>query len=165
MGIKKVTYLLLVLVVLAAAIPAFAGKAGDEKEIRNIYKIITAAYHNRDGKAAVSRHIHDESLVVFDIVSPFEDLGYKRNLEKATQYINASAGDIIVDYSDVHVTVASPEYAFGTYKVHCVFKDAKDGHVMDVVGRGTHAFKKIKGKWMIIIEHTSVPMDWKMNVK
>ena len=52
----------------------------------------------------------------------------------------------------------SPEWAYSTAIVALAWK-MKDGRAVDVLDRTTDIWRKIKGKWMIVHEHNSVPVD------
>ena len=162
MSAKKLGSLLSLVMVLATASFAWASPSDDEKQIRNNYQIIADGYAKRDAKRAMEAHIKDDSLIVFDVVKPFEDPGYQRNLEKTQNFMDATMGPIIIDYQDIHVTL-DKHVAFTTYKVH-IAATGKQGQKIDLVCRGTQALKKIGGKWLIVVEHNSMPQDWKMEL-
>jgi ketosteroid isomerase-like protein len=65
---------------------------------------------------------------------------------------------MIFDYRDVNVVVFDPQYAYSTAIVALAWK-MKNGSAVNLLDRTTDVWQKIGGKWLIIHEHNSVPVD------
>jgi ketosteroid isomerase-like protein len=62
-----------------------------------------------------------------------------------------------MEISDLDIT-ADSKLAFSHSIQHFVCTDAK-GNKMEMTMRATDAYRKIKGKWLIVHEHISAPID------
>jgi ketosteroid isomerase-like protein len=163
MNIRTFTSLLTISLVLMTTSIAFASPSTDEKDIRAGYQMITDGYAEHDPLLALMPYVKDESLVIFDLVEPFKDQGYQRSLEKTKGFMSNTVGPMVLEYSDIEATSACKAYAFSSAKIH-IMATIKGGQEINVTARVTHVWKKIGGKWLIIVEHVSTPLDWKMNI-
>ncbi len=147
-----------VLVVVATALGSgacWADPSSDDAAIRAALAYITKAYVAKDAKAAMAPY--SASVVTFDIMPPLQAVGFERNLETTQTVLDATVGPFTVDYSDINITV-DHNHAYGRYIVHVAGK-LKDGRQIDMLERTTDVWQKIKGKWLIVHEHNSVPID------
>ena len=105
----------------------------------------------------MSCYTPDESLFVFDVIPPRQYVGakaYRKNLEDLfAQY----PGRIEAEMSDLNV-MANRALGYAHLIFHGVFTD-KDGKKTDTNVRTTDVFRKTGGKWLIVHEHNSVPVD------
>jgi len=97
-------------------------------------------------------------LFVFDVTPPRQYVGakaYRKDLEDLfAQY----PGPIEADMTDLNVT-ADRTLGCAHVIVHSVFTD-KGGHKTETNVRTTDVFRKAGGKWLIVHEHNSVPVDF-----
>ncbi len=136
---------------------AFADtKAADEAAIRAALNDITTAYQVRDAHRAMASYAPD--VLVFDLPPPLEQEGKTGNLKTTQVVMEYSTGPMIFDYRDVNVTILDPQYAYSTAIVALAWK-MKDGSAVNLLDRTTDIWQKINGKWLIIHEHNSVPVD------
>ena len=153
---KSTAKLLIGLAVVAVASSAWADtRAKEEAAIRNELTDVTKAYANRDADGAMAPYTED--TLVFDLMPPIQQHGFAGNLKTTKKVIESCIGPFIVEYNDVHVTV-DRELAVSTALVR-IAGNMKDGRKIDMMDRTTDVWKKIKGKWRIIHEHNSVPID------
>jgi uncharacterized protein (TIGR02246 family) len=136
---------------------AFADtKSADEAAIRAALNDITAAYQVRDANRAMASYA--PNVLVFDLPPPLEQVGKAGNLKTTQVVMEYSTGPMIFAYRDVNVTIFDPEYAYSTAIVALAWK-MKTGSAVNLLDRTTDVWQKIDGKWLIIHEHNSVPVD------
>jgi uncharacterized protein (TIGR02246 family) len=130
----------------------------DAAEIRALEQRFVAAFKAKDINAIMSVYVPDESLVVFDVVPP-------------RQYVGAKA--YRKDYDDVFASFSGPVETFDiselsimtdgdlgvSHSVQRAVLTDKEGKKVDMTFRVTDVYRKIKGKWLIVHEHVSAPVD------
>lgn len=154
------TFILSCAIVIPAA-TAMAGSAvADRKAIEQIEQRLCAAQKASDVDDIMSLYVPDESLLVFDMMKPREYRGAKAFRKDWETFLSGSAQSIeVCDISELVVDV-SRKLATSHYIEHAEFTD-KAGHRRVANTRMTHIFHKINGKWLIVHEHGSYPIDWK----
>jgi len=98
-----------------------------------------------------------EGLFVFDVTPPREHVGwadYKKDFE---DMFAAYPGPATMQVSELSITVVGP-VAYG-HSVQDAHFTAADGTVTEAVVRVTDVYRKLGGKWKIVQEHVSVPVD------
>jgi ketosteroid isomerase-like protein len=97
---------------------------------------------------------HSENLVMYDVPEPFQSVGldaYRRTWDIFFKYTKPGVFDI----HELNI-VAGEEVAFAYGRMQCADKtDRKDYIPLDF--RITIGLKKIKGQWIILHEHHSIP--------
>ena len=79
---------------------------------------------------------------------------YKKDWEDFFAHFD---GPITVELTDLHVTVVGP-LGYG-HSIQRVTGRMRDGNTLDLTVRVTDVYRKINGKWLIVHEHVSVPVD------
>ena len=143
--------------------PRSKQEAKDIKEIDALWDHITEAYVKRDPIAAMAGLLNSDDFVEFDMVMPFSDPGYDRNMEKTKAWMNQSKGPTQVTYFDRKIVMLGPDSAYGIAYVHFVGTTLA-GDVVDRTARHTRIIRKIKGQWIATLEHTSVPEGWSVKL-
>ena len=139
-----------------AAVPAWAsGK--DEAAIRALESRFVAAFNAKDLDAIMKVYVPDDSLLVFDVVPPRQYAGAKAYRKDWQDLLALFPGPLKFEMSDLHV-VASGSLAYGHSIQHLSGADAK-GQTIDLTVRVTDVYRKIKGHWLVVHEHVSVPVD------
>jgi uncharacterized protein (TIGR02246 family) len=132
-------------------------RAADEQAIRGMYDRYSAAVEAKDVDAIMSFYIPDETLVAFDAFPPRQYVGATAYRKDYADFFAAFPGPAKSDASDIHVETSGPlGYARGIDRWVIT---GKDGKPLEVVFRFTDVLKKIDGKWLIVHEHLSVPVD------
>ncbi len=134
---------------------AQAKSGGDKAAIQALYKEFNDAFNKKDVNRIMAVYAPD--TFVFDVVPPRAYPSwnaYKKNWEDLfTQF----PGPVTNSLSDLNITVV------GTVAYARSIDDsiitAKDGSKSHVVVRSTDVLRKINGKWRIVQEHNSVPVD------
>ncbi|HWB94770.1 MAG TPA: nuclear transport factor 2 family protein [Puia sp.] len=129
----------------------------DEAAIRALEERFAAAFNAGDIDAIMRNYIQDKSLVVFDVVPRKEYLGadaYRRNWMDFFSHFEVIPKIAI---HDLGVTVEG-SLGFSHSFQHVTGTD-KQGHAIDRWVRVTDGYRKIRGNWLIVLEHVSVPVD------
>ncbi|THD70881.1 MAG: DUF4440 domain-containing protein [Bradyrhizobium sp.] len=145
-------------VALAASQTAVQAASRDEASIRALEDRFVAAVNAKDVSAIMKVYVPDESLLVFDVVPPRQYVGAKAYTKDWTDLLGTINGPLKFEISDVSVAV-SGTMGFGHSIQHLTGTDTK-GQPMDLTVRVTDVYRKIKGNWLIVHEHVSVPVDF-----
>lgn len=140
------------------ATPAAAKPAGpsDKAQIEALEKGFTAGLDAKNADKIMSYYAR-EGLFVFDVTPPREHVGwadYKKDFEGL---FVAFPGPATVQLSELSITVVG-SVAYG-HSIQDVHFTAADGSVTELVVRVTDVYRKLAGKWKIVQEHVSVPVD------
>jgi uncharacterized protein (TIGR02246 family) len=131
--------------------------ADDVAKIRALEDQFVAAFNAKDVDAIMKVYVPDETLVVFDVVPPRQYVGanaYRKDWEAFFATLKGplqfKIGDLSIETDGNLGYSHSIQYVSGT--------DMK-GQPLNLTVRVTDAYRKINGKWLIIHEHVSVPVD------
>ena len=139
---------------LAAAADA---KTDDHAAITKVLNDLGTAIGAKDMDRIMSFYVSDESLFVFDSIPPRQYVGAKAWRKDFEGFFAQYPGPNKIEVSDIGVTTDG-QLAFAHYVVHMT-GTAKDGSQAEMTFRLTDCLKKIKGKWLIVHEHGSFPVD------
>lgn len=131
--------------------------ANDRAEIEALENRYNDAFNAKDVNAIMSCYAPGKSLFVFDAVPPRQYPSwdaYKRDWEGL---LAAFPGPVKIAISEQSITVAG-SVAYG-HNIQTAAFTRKDGSRLDIVVRVTDVYRKIKGKWLIVQEHVSFPVD------
>jgi ketosteroid isomerase-like protein len=101
--------------------------------------------------------VPDESLFVFDVLPPRQYVGAKAYRKDWEEFFAAFPGPLAFDLSDLRIT-ADRRLGFSHSIQHVGLTD-KDGKKLDITVRVTDGYRKVNGKWLVVHEHVSVPVD------
>jgi ketosteroid isomerase-like protein len=131
--------------------------SSDETSIRALENRLVAAVNAKDVSAIMKVYVPDESLFVFDVVPPRQYVGAKAYAKDWTDLLGMFNGPLKFEISDLSVA-ANGTMGFGHSIQHVTGTDTK-GQPVDLIVRVTDVYRKIKGNWLIVHEHVSVPVD------
>ena len=140
-------------ITLCLATPSHA-KHDDLAQIKAMEDALTRAVNARDLDAVMSAYLGGDGLFVFDVVPPRQFVGAAAFRADRKAFL---AGPISYRTSDL-VVETHGTVAFGHKILHAVGADGA-GHAYDFTARVTDVYRKIDGKWLIVQEHASVPVD------
>ncbi len=157
---RKLGYVLGVLLLggLFYAVPSHVdAQTKDEQEIRALLQQMIAAFKVKDVTTIMSAYVPNESLVVFDLTPPLQHVGAKAYQKGWEAFFAAFPGPVEVEMNEMSIVTE------GTLGVshdidHWVLTD-KEGKKITLTFRATNVYRKIDGKWRIIHEHNSFPVD------
>lgn len=131
--------------------------ADDKGEITGVEQRVMEGFKAKDVDKIMSCYVPDESLFVFDVVPPREYVGAKAYRKDWEDLFAQFPGPAEADISDLKVSVQGA-IGYAHLIVHSVLTD-KDGKKTEANVRTTDVFRKTGGKWLIVHEHNSVPVD------
>ncbi len=135
-----------------------AAKSDDKAQIQALEEQAAAAFAAKDIDKIMQFYAPGDDLFVFDVIPPHQYVGaaaYRKDFEDF--FATAAVGPTTDQISDLDIT-ADGKLAFAHLTSHIVWTD-KSGAKVEMVLRTTDCLKKIKGKWLIVHEHNSVPVD------
>jgi uncharacterized protein (TIGR02246 family) len=140
------------------AAPAAAKPAGpsDKAQIEALEARFSAGFNAKDVGKIMSCYAHD-GLFVFDVSPPRQHVGWDDYKKDFTDLIGATPGPISFKMSDLDVTVVG-SVAYG-HSIQDMHWTAAGGQAAELVVRVTDVYRKAGGKWRIVQEHVSVPVD------
>jgi ketosteroid isomerase-like protein len=149
----------LVALACATAMQAFPpkGKSNSEAEIKAQLDGWLAAFKAKDAAKVISFYGPGDPVLAFDVVPPRQYAtldAYKKDFEELFKLID---GPLNAEINDLHIT-ASGDLAYSHSIDHLMAKTA-DGKPLDLTVRVTDVYRKTGGKWLIVHEHVSVPVD------
>lgn len=129
----------------------------DKADIEALEQRFNDAFNGKDLHGIMACYAPGKNLFVFDAIPPREYPSwdaYKRDWEGL---FSAYPGPISNAISEQSITVVGP-IAYG-HNIETAHFTAKDGSQTTAVVRVTDVYRKINGKWLIVQEHVSFPVD------
>ena len=146
--------------ILASASAAAADRPAadaDKAAIQALEDTYNEGFNSKDVDKVMSVYAPGKQLFVFDVVPPREYRGweaYKKDFEGLFSSFPGPMKNTISEQT-IHV-VGSIAYG---HNIQTGEFTAKDGSKMSIVARTTDIYRKMHGKWLIVEEHNSVPVD------
>jgi ketosteroid isomerase-like protein len=140
----------------AGAQAATPGQHG-EQEIRALQTRLAAAVSARDLDAVMKEYVPGNELFVFDSNLPRQHTGWDAYKKDWWDFLG-SAKDVKAEVEDLGVTVEGSG-AFSHELLHLNWANKSDGSHHEQLMSVTDAYRKIDGKWLIVMEHWSLPVQ------
>jgi ketosteroid isomerase-like protein len=142
----------------AATTAAAVKPAGpsDHAQIEALEKGFAAGLNAKNVDKVMSYYAK-EGLFVFDVTPPREHVGWADYKKDFADMFAAYPGPVTMQVGDLSITVVG-SVAYG-HSVQDARFTAADGTVTEAVVRVTDVYRKQGGKWKIVLEHVSVPVD------
>ena len=147
----------LVAACLGAPLPARA-QSNDEKAISALEDHFAAAVNAKDVDAIMKVYVPGNDLFVFDVSVPRQYVGWDAYKKDWRDFLALYRGPVKFTISDLSV-MSDGKLAY-SHSIQSVSGTGTDGSSMDIVVRVTDVYRKIDGKWLIVQEHISVPIDF-----
>ena len=135
-----------------------ASPSPDEAAIRKLEQQFMTAFNAKDVDKIMAAYAPGNELFVFDVGTPRQHAGWADYKKDWEQIFAANPGPIHVEMSDLAITVAGP-VAYG-HSIQGGYWTDKDGKRLEIVVRVSDVYRKQRGKWLIVQEHVSVPVDF-----
>lgn len=135
---------------------ATESRSENEQEIRALQARMAAAVSARDLDAVMKEYVPGNELFVFDSDLPRQHTGWESYKKDWGGFFD-SAVDVKVDVEDLGITVEG-RAAFSHNLEHLIWTRKKDGSRGEMLMSVTDAYRKIDGKWLIVMEHWSIPV-------
>lgn len=152
------TFAMLLAGIAAGPIPsnAQATPATDDKAaIKALYDQFDKSFVNKNVDAIMA--LFGPNVFVFDVVPPRQYSTWAAYKKDWQDLFAAFPGPLTNKLSELNITVAGP-VAY-THYIDDTVVTAKDGTKLHLVSRSTDVLRKENGKWLIELEHNSVPVD------
>ena len=140
----------------AAAPTATPAGPSDHAQIQALQRGLNAGFSAKDSKKIMSYYAR-QGLFVFDVTPPRQHVGWADYKKDWEDLFATFPGPISTQVTDLSITVAG-DVAYG-HSIQDGHFTAKDGTKTELVVRVTDVYRKIGGKWFIVQEHVSVPVD------
>ncbi len=136
---------------------ANVARADDKADIAALEKRVAAGIEAKDADAVMANYIPGDSLVVFDLIPPRQYTGNEAYKKDWAGVFAGCADSPKLELSDLDIT-SDGKLAFSHSIQQFSCTDAK-GNTMQMTMRATDAYRKVNGKWVIVHEHLSAPID------
>ncbi len=142
---------------MAAAIPssAWAAPSADEAAIRALEASFAQAVSAKDLDGVMKTYSPD--IFVFDVVPPRQYVGTAAYRKDWQGFLAGYKGPLKFTITDLVVSTDGT-LGYGHSAQHIVGTDQK-GAASDMTVRVTDVYRKINGKWLVVQEHVSMPID------
>lgn len=98
-----------------------------------------------------------QGLVVFDVIPPRQYVGAPAYRKDWQTFLGNLEGPVTVELTDLDIG-ADRNLAY-SHSIQRVAGTDKQGKKLDLTLRVTDVYQKVRGRWYIIHEHVSVPVD------
>jgi len=140
--------------IIAITPPARADARSDIKALEDRF---VAAFKAKDVDAIMKVYAPGPGLVVFDVVPPRQYVGAAAYRKDWQTFLGNFNGPIAVELTDLDIgTDRNLAYS---HSIQRVTGTDKQGKKLDLAVRVTDVYQKIRGRWFVIHEHVSVPVD------
>jgi ketosteroid isomerase-like protein len=152
-------FLLTMTMTVAAAVTCLnvVAATSDKAEIEALENRFAAAFNAKDLDAIMKVYEPGKNLFVFDVTPPRQHVGWDDYRKDWQDAIAGMKGPVKFTISDLAITVDG-DVAYGHSIQRATGTNTKD-KPMDVTVRVSDVYRKLKGKWLIVEEHVSVPVD------
>jgi ketosteroid isomerase-like protein len=127
----------------------------DEAAIKALYSDFNNAFSKKDVGAIMACYAPD--VFAFDVIPPREYPNWDAYKKDWEGLFAAFPGPVTTNISELKITVVG-SIAYSRSIDDATFT-AKDGSKIHMVVRVTGVLRKSNGKWLIVQEHVSVPVD------
>lgn len=132
-------------------------EASDKAAIEALEQRYVKAFNAKDVSAIMENYAPGDQLFVFDAVPPRQYASWDAYKKDWEGLFVAYPGPLSDAISDLNVNVVGTvAYA---HHIETGFFTRKDGTRVDVAARVSDVFRKTGGKWLIVHEHVSFPVD------
>ncbi len=153
---NRCSSLLATLAVVAACV-ASCSQANDEADINASVQHLVAAVNAKDINGIMAYYTPDENLFVFDALPPRQYVGAVAFRKDWEGFLAAYPGAVHAEVSDWKTeTEGNLAYGHGVFRTN---GPDKDGKPLDITVRVTDVYRKVNGKWLVVHEHVSWPVD------
>jgi ketosteroid isomerase-like protein len=156
--VKKFPICALALLLACAGAAPAATQSTDEKLIHAMMVTFSAAFRAKDVNTIMSMYVHSKDLTAFDVAPPLRYIGWDAYKKDYQQFFASFAGPIDDRIQSLKIVVdGSMAYSEDTERISGTLTT---GHKAAMIVRATDVYRKIGGKWLIVHEHVSVPVDY-----
>jgi uncharacterized protein (TIGR02246 family) len=135
---------------------AIAGS--DDAEIRALVDRWAKVFEAHDVEGIMSLYAPGDAVMAYDVVPPLVYKGKDAYRKDYVEFLAQYDGPVHVEFRDMRV-LSSGDVGF----VHALERftgKLKNGQQSDLWLRATSGVRKMNGKWLIVHDHVSVPIDF-----
>ena len=148
----------LAIIVAALLHSAMAGaQSRDSQLIRTLQNRMAAAVSARDLNAVMMEYVPGTELFVFDSDLPRQHSGWASYKADWKLFLD-STNNVKAEVEDLGITVEG-NVAYSHNIEHLVWTRKSDGYQGEQLMSVTDCYRKIGGKWLITMEHWSLPVQ------
>jgi ketosteroid isomerase-like protein len=129
----------------------------DKAAIQALEDTYNEGLNAKDIDKIMSVYLPGKQLFVFDVVPPREYKGWDAYKKDYEGLFSAFTGPIKNTISEQTIHVVG-SFAYG-HNIQSGEFTGKDGKTVKIVARTTDIYRKMNGKWLIVEEHNSIPVD------
>lgn len=130
------------------------GRGTGEADIRSLVEDSVKALRAKDIDRLVASYAPD--VMLFDVVKPLRSSGAQAVRKRLEDWLTFR-DPIEYEVRDLSISAAG-DVAF-SHSLNHVSATTKDGKQLDMWWRASVGYRKLDGKWLITLEHVSVPFD------
>lgn len=131
--------------------------ASDEAAIRNQVEQYRRAFEAKNVDAIMACYAPGDQVFVFDAVPPREYASAEAYHKDWEAFFAAYPGPVKDTISELNLTVVGP-VAY-SHRIEATEFTKPDGSPQELVARETDIYRKLGGKWLVVHEHVSFPVD------
>lgn len=131
--------------------------AADKAAIEALVKKYNDGFNARNVDMIMSCYAPGKGLFVFDAIPPREYPSWDDYKKDWEGLFAAFPGPTVNKVSELSITVVGP-VAY-SHDIQSGSFTRKDGSKLNAVVRATDVYRKINGRWLIVQEHVSFPVD------
>lgn len=157
------TLIALFAVVLASSValgPQARAASDDNAQINALYQQFTTAFRNKDVDAVMSVYVAGPSLFVFDVGTPREHVGSDSYRADWKSLFASLKGPTISSFEITELAVVISGNVAYSHSIQHFSGTTPNGKPLALTVRVTDVLRKIDGKWLIVMEHVSVPINF-----
>ena len=132
-------------------------RTNNEAAIRELIDRFANAFRVKDVDGCMS--VFAPEIVSYDILPPLQAVGAETFVSHWQEFFGSYQGQIDVEFPDV--TIAAGDDVAFSYCLHRIAGTLKTGQKTDFWLRWTAGWRKSNGKWRIVHEQVSVPVDFR----
>lgn len=138
-------------------VAARAGAQSDDNaQINTLYEQFAGAFRHKDLNAIMAVYDHSDTLFVFDVGTPREHIGWDSYRADWKDVFDSIKGNPNFSIAELAITI-SGDVAY-THSIQSI--TGTMGRLDSLTVRVTDVLRKIDGKWLIVQEHVSVPINF-----
>ena len=134
------------------------GGSDDDTEIRALLDRWAKAFEDHDIRGIMSNYAPGDAVVAYDIAPPLQYKGKESYEKDYVEFLGQYDGPIHVEYRDVRI-FSSGDVGF-VHGLERFTGKLKDGQQSDLWLRYTGGLRKLNGRWLIVHDHVSVPINF-----
>ncbi len=158
---KRTVIALFAVVVASLASGLHARAASDDSaQINALYQQFTTAFQHKDLDGIMSVYVAGPSLFVFDVGTPREHVGSDSYRADWKSLFASWKGSALPSFGITEMAVTISGDVAYSHSIQHLSGTMTDGKDVALTVRVTDVLRKIDGKWLIVMEHVSVPIDF-----